>query len=124
MPKEGAVNFDMPAEMKMFAEKSMEQARQAFDSFVSATQEAVTHAESRAKTAHEGAKDVVALAMKFSERNISASFEFAQKLLQAKDAKEVTAVHGEYVNSQIAALTEQARELSKYAGKLAGSTSH
>ena len=124
MSKDSSVNFEMPAEMKMFAEKSMEQARQAFDSFVTATQQAVTHAESRAKTAHEGAKDVVGLAMKFSERNIAASFEFAHKLLQAKDAKEVTAIHGEYVNSQVAALTEQAKELSKHAGKLAGSATH
>ncbi len=122
MAKESSVNFDIPAEMRMFAEKSMEQARQAFDSFINATQEALTTAESRAASARGGAKDVIDLAMRFSERNIAASFEFAQRLLRAKDAKEATAIHGEYVNSQIAALTEQAKELSRQAGKLAGTT--
>ena len=48
------------------------------------------------------------------------SFEFAQRLLHAKDFKEVTALQAEYVKSQIAALTEQAKELSKQASKVAG----
>jgi phasin len=122
MAKEGTASFDIPTEMRTFAEKSMEQARQAFDSFITATQEAVSHAESRATTARTGARDVVDLAMRYSERNIAASFEFAQRLLHAKDAKEVTKIHGEYVNSQIAALTEQAKELSRQAAKLAGTT--
>ena len=123
MAKEGSANFDIPAEMRTFAEKSMAQARQAFDSFISATQEAVSTAESRATSARSGAKDVVDLAMRFSERNIAASFEFAQRLLHAKDAKDVTAIHTEYVNSQIAALTDQAKELSRQAAKMAG-TAH
>ena len=123
MAKEGTSSFDIPTEMRTFAEKSIEQARQAFDSFVTATQEAVNTAETRAASARTGVKDVTDLAMRYSERNITSAFEFAQRLLHAKDAKEVTAVHGEYVNSQIAALTEQAKELSRQAAKLAG-TSH
>jgi len=122
MPKEGTANFDIPTEMRVFAEKSMEQARQAFDSFITATQGALTTAESRAASARGGAKDVIDLAMRFSERNIAASFEFAQRLLHAKDAKEVTAIHSEYVNNQIAALTDQAKELSRQAAKMAGTT--
>ena len=120
MAKDSSANFEIPVEMKAFAEKSMEQARQAFDSFINATQTAVTTAESRAASARSGVKDVVDLAMRYSERNIATSFEFAQRLLHAKDAKEVTAIHSEYVNSQIAALTDQAKELSKHAAKLAG----
>ena len=120
MPKEASTNFEIPAEMRNFAEKSMEQAKQAFDSFVAATQEAVNTVESRAANARTGVKDVVDLAMRFAERNMAASFEFAQRLLNAKDAKDATAIHAEFVNSQIAALTDQAKELSKKAAKLAG----
>jgi phasin len=122
MSKDSSVNFEMPAEMRMLAEKTMDQARQAFDSFMNATKQAVSQAESRATSAHSGAKDVVGLAVKFSERNIASSFEFAQRLLKAKDAKEVTAIHSEYVTSQVAALTEQAKELSKQTAKIAGAT--
>ncbi|HLA20429.1 MAG TPA: phasin family protein [Pseudolabrys sp.] len=120
MPKEASAKYEIPAEMRNFAEKSMEQAKQAFDSFVAATQEAVNTVESRAANARTGVKDVVDLAMRFAERNMAASFEFAQRLLNAKDAKDATAIHAEYVNSQIAALTDQAKELSKKASKLAG----
>jgi phasin len=120
MAKEAGMSFEVPAEMKMIAEKTMEQAREAFDSFMNATKEAVSQAETRATTARSGAKDVVELAVKFSEQNIAASFEFALRLMQAKDAKDVTAIHSEYVSKQVSALTEQAKELSKHTAKLTG----
>jgi phasin family protein len=64
-----------------------------------------------------GAKEVGELAMGFAERNITSSFEFAQRLLQAKDPKEIMALHADYVNSQIAALTEQGKELGEPDGQ-------
>jgi len=101
--------FDIPADMRALAEKSVEQARQAFDIFISAAQHAVSNAENQATSAQAGAKEVGELAMGFAERNVASSFEFVQKLLQAKEPKDVMALHSEYVNSQIAVLTEQAR---------------
>ena len=84
MAKEGNSNFDIPAEMRAFAEKSVEQAKQAFDTFISAAQHAVNTAETQAASARTGVKDVAELAMRFSERNIASSFEFAQRLLHAR----------------------------------------
>jgi hypothetical protein len=109
-----STRFDIPADMRVLAEKSVEQAKQAFDIFISAAQ----HAVNQAANAQAGAKEVGELAMGFAERNVASSFEFVQKLLQAKEPKDVMALHAEYVNSQIAALTEQARELSKRAAKM------
>ena len=120
MAKEGNSDFDIPAEMRTFAEKSVEQAKQAFDTFISAAQHAVNTAETQAASARTGVKDVAELAMRFSERNIASSFEFAQRLLHAKDSQEVTALHTDYVKSQIAALSDQAKELSKQAAKMGG----
>ena len=51
--------------------------------------------------------------MSFAERNVAASFEFAQRLMQAKDAKEVTELQAEYIKSQIAALTEQGQGIEQ-----------
>jgi hypothetical protein len=62
-----------------------------------------------------GAKEVGELAMGFAERNITSSFEFAQRLLQAKDPKDVMALHAEYMNSQIA---EQGKELGERMAKM------
>jgi phasin len=120
MATNGNPGFDVPAEMRAFAEKSMEQAKTAFDTFMSAAQHAVNTAETQAKSAQSGAREVGELAMQYAERNMATSFEFAQRLLQARDVKDVAALHSEYVNNQIAALTEQAKELSKKASKLAG----
>jgi len=119
MAKEGSTRFDIPADMLALAEKSVEQAKQAFDIFISAAQHAVSTAETQAATAQAGAKQVGELAMGFAERNIASSFEFAQKLLQAKEPKDVMAMHAEYVNTQIAALTDQAKELGKRVAKMA-----
>jgi phasin len=121
MAKEGNTGFDIPTEMRTFAEQSMEQAKRAFDSFIAAAQHAVDTAENQAVTARTGVKEVSDLAMQFAERNMASSFEYAQKLLHAKDGQEVAALHAEYVSSQMAALTEQAKELSKQAAtKLTG----
>jgi phasin len=118
MAKDGAANFEMPPQMREFAEKSVEQAKQAFDNFISAAQHAAKTAETQAATTQSGVKEAGALAMQYAERNINSSFEFAQKLLHAKDPKEVMALHGEYVSGQIATLTEQAKELAKHATKM------
>jgi phasin len=120
MAKDGNSNFEIPTEMRAFAEKSVEQAKLAFDSFISATQHAFNTAETHATTARTGAKEAGELAMQFAERNIASSFDFAQRLLRAKDPQEVAALHAEYVKSQIATLSDQAKELSKQAAKIAG----
>jgi phasin len=120
MAMTGNGKFEIPAEMRAFAEKSVEQAKQAFDGFISAAQHAVNTAESQAATARTGAKEIGELAIGFTQKNVASSFEFAEKLVRAKDAEELTALHTDYVKSQIAALTEQAKELSKQVTKLAG----
>jgi len=120
MAKDGIGTFEIPAEMRTFAEKSMEQAKQAFESFAAATQHTASTAESHAATARSGAKEVGELAMRFAERNMASSFEYAQKLLHAKDVQEVTALHADFVTRQMATLSDQAKELSKRTAKLAG----
>lgn len=119
MAKDNGANFEVPPQMREFAEKSVAQAKQAFDSFVAAAQHAVKTAETQAATTQSGAKEVGQLAMRYAEHNINSSFDFAQKLMRANDTKEVLALNSEYVSGQIAALTEQAKELSKQASKLA-----
>jgi phasin len=120
MAKKDYPNFEIPAEMRAFAEKSMEQAKQAFDTFISAVQQAASTADRQAAGARSTAKELSELAMRFAGRNIASSFEFAQRLVRAKDSEEVLALQADYVKSQMAALDEQAKELSKEAPKMAG----
>ena len=119
MAKQG-MNFEIPAEMRALAEKSVDQARQAFETFMSAATQAASTADKQAAGARAGVKEVGELAVRFAERNVASSFEFAQQLLRAKDSQEVMALHADYVKRQIAALSEQTKELTKEAAKMAG----
>jgi phasin len=112
--------FDVPPEMRAFAEKSVEQAKEAFEVFISAAEQAVNAAETQAASARAGAKEIGELAIGYAERNIGSSFDFAQRLMRAKDPNDVLMLHSDYVNGQLATLANQARELSKCAANLAG----
>jgi phasin len=107
--------FQVPPEMRALAEQSVEQAKKAFDGFMTATQKTVSTLEGQAAAAQAGARDVTQKAVGFAEKNVAASFEFAQRLVRAKDAQEVMALQAEYMKNQMQALNEQARELGQAA---------
>src|SRR5260370_18179493 len=114
--------FEVPPEMRALAEKSVEQARQAFDGFISAAHQAVSAFEGHAETARKGARDVTEKAMTCAERNITSAFEFAQELVRAKDMQDVLRLQADYIQRQMQALTEQAKELGKSTSKAAKDT--
>jgi phasin len=110
-------NFDIPTQMRQFAEQSVEQAKKAVDGFMAAAHKTATQMESQAATAQSGAKDMQQKAMAFAETNIANSFEFAQKLVRAKDIQEMMALQSEFVKAQMQAMSEQAKELGTSATK-------
>ena len=111
--------FEMPADMRVFAERSVEQAKQAFDGFISAAHQAVNAFEGQAESARKGARQVTEKAMGFAEKNITNSFEFAQQLVRAKDVQEVLKLQADFMRGQMQVLAEQVRELGETAGKAA-----
>lgn len=111
--------FEVPPEMRTFAEKSVEQARQAFDGFISAAHHAMSAFEGQAETARKGARDVSEKAMTFAERNMASAFAFAHDLVRARDLQEVLRLQADYIRHQMEALTEQARELGESTSKAA-----
>ena len=106
-------NFEVPPDMRAFAEKSVAQAREALDGFIGAARKAAEQAQSTAATAQSSAKDMTQLAMSFAERNIASTFDFAQKLARAKDANEILTLHADYVRRQMEALSDQATEIGR-----------
>jgi phasin len=115
-------NFEIPPEMRAFAEKSFEQARQAFDSFLSAASRTVSTLGGQAETARKGARGVGEKAISFAEQNIANAFEHAQKLVRAKDVDEVLKLQAEYIKGQMEALSEQAKELGESTSKTVKNT--
>jgi phasin len=117
MAKDAMPPFEIPTEMRAFAEQSVEQAKQAFDKFISAAHDAVNTFEGQAKTAHAGAKDVSEKAMAYAEENVNNAFAFAQKVVRAKDVNELMQLQSEFVTVQMQTLSEQAKELGETATK-------
>ncbi len=111
--------FEIPTDMRKFAEQSVDQARKAFDSFITAAHQAVNEMEGRAHAARSGVMEMSGRAMTFAERNMTESFEFAKSLVRAKDVEEVLKLQTDYVKNQIATLQEQAKELTESATKAA-----
>jgi phasin len=114
---EPSFNDFIPPEMRTFAEQSVQQAQKAFDDLMTVTQRAVSTFEGHATSAQTSVREIQRKVVTFSERNVAASLEFAQQLLQAKDGEDVLKLHAEYVRTQMQALSEQAKELAQHAAK-------
>ena len=110
-------NFDVPTQMRQFAEQSVEQAKKAVDGFLTAAQKTATTLETQAHTAQAGAKDVREKVMGFAEENINNSFDFAQKLVRAKDIQEVMRLQQEFLAQQMQAMQSQAKDLGASAAQ-------
>jgi len=116
--KGGIAHFEVPAELRTMTETSIEQARVAFNTFMSAAQQAVSRLEGQTKAVQASAKDVSEKAMRYAERNVASTFAFADRLVSAKDVKQVIALQTEFIQVQMKELAEQAKELGETASKI------
>jgi phasin len=103
--------FEIPNELRDFAERSVDQARKAFEGFVSVAQKAVGTVDSATATSQSQAKSVGSQVLGYAEQNVNAAFDLAHKLVQAKDPQEAFTLQSEYLKTQLAALQEQAKEI-------------
>ena|SRR5208337_4640486 len=104
--------FEVPSELRDLAERSVEQARKAFESFLAVAQRAAG-AAGDAGNANPGVKSVGAHVLAYTEQNVNAAFELANKVVRAKDPQEAFALQSEYLKTQLAALQMQAKELAE-----------
>ncbi|WP_213773571.1 phasin [Bradyrhizobium sp. dw_78] len=111
--------FEIPKEMRSMAEASFDQARKAFEKFLATAQETAGSIEDRGATVRAGAKDISAKAVAYAEKNVQASLDYAQALVHAKDLTEVLRLHGDYVQTQMRSLAEQASEMGQIVGRAA-----
>ena len=111
--------FEVPAELRDFAERSVDQARKAFEGFVAVAQKTVGTVESAGATAQTNVKSVGAQVLGYAEQNVNAAFDLAHKLVKAKDPQEAFALQSEFLKSQINVLQEQAKEIGSLIQKSA-----
>ena len=108
--------FEVPNELRDFAERSVDQARKAFEGFLTVAQRA-SGALGEVATTSPGAKSVSSQVLAYAERNVNAAFDLAEKLVKAKDPQEALALQSEYLRTQLAALQEQTKELASVVQK-------
>jgi phasin len=119
MSEDGRERFEIPKEMRSMAEASFDQARKTFEKFLSGAQATAGSIEERGESVRAGAKDISAKAISYAEKNVQASLDYAEKLLQAKDLTEVMRLHSEYVQAQMRSLAEQASEMGQIVSRAA-----
>jgi phasin len=118
MAKEPFEQFAMPNEVRAFVEQSVTQARTAFDGIAQAANQAVAQWKGQAEAARAGASEIAHKSMAFAEQNMSSTFDFAQKLMHAKDPTEVMRLQSEFLANQMRVLSSQAQDLGQSAAKI------
>jgi len=103
--------YEIPNELRDFAERSVDQARKAFEGFVAVAQKAAGTVDDAATTTQTNVKSVGAQVLGFAEQNVNAAFDLAHKLVQAKDPQEAFALQSEFLKTQLSSLQAQAKEI-------------
>ena len=119
MAKDPFEQFAIPNEMRTFAEQSVAQARQAFDGFLQAANQAMGQFQGQALAARSGVQEIAQKSMTYAEQNVAATFDFAQKLMRAKDAAELMGLQSEYLSRQMQTISAQVQDLGQSAAKMA-----
>jgi phasin len=111
--------FEIPQEMRNMAEAGLQQTRQTFDKLLTGAEAAADSMEQRGATVRASARDIGSKAIAFAEKNVQSSLDYAQSLLHAKDLTEVMRLHGEFVQTQIRTLADQATEMGQAVSRAA-----
>lgn len=103
--------YEVPTEMREFAEKSVDQARKAFDGFIGAAHKAVDTAQGSTESARVNAHDMTRKVITYAESNVAAAFDLAQKLVKSRDVSEVMQHQTEFLKTQMASFQVQLKEM-------------
>jgi len=103
--------FEVPNELRDFAERSVDQARKAFEGFVTVAHKTIGAVDDATATTQTNVKSVSSQVLGYAEQNVNAAFELAHKLVKAKDPQEAIAIQSEFLKGQMAAMQEQAKAI-------------
>lgn len=112
--------FEIPEPMRAFADKSVDQAKKAFDDFIAATVKAIDKAETSARTVQSGSQDLNRQAISFVEDSVATTFDFAQKMVRAKTIEELAELQKELLAKQVESLRSQSKSVADLIGRVAG----
>src|SRR5580658_8087638 len=122
MPKFDIPKVEMPAAFREFAERGVAQAKDTYEKMKAAAEEATDVLETTYSTATKGASDYGLKVIEVARVNTNAAFDFAGEVMAAKTLSEVVELTSAHARKQFEAMTEQSKELSALAQKVATET--
>src|ERR1700740_3823617 len=116
------VPFEVPEQVRAFAEKGVSQARDNYAKFKDAAETHNSTIEAVFTSASKGASAYTAKVMEFVKANTTANLDFAQELLSVKSPSEALELCTAHSRKVFETLQVQAKELAELSQKVATET--
>ena len=116
------IPFEVPEQMRAFAEKGVSQARDSYAKFKDAAESQNSTIEAVFTSASKGASGYSAKVMEFMKANTKATLDFAQELLGVKSPSEALELYTSHTRKQFETFSAQAKELAEIVQKVATET--
>src|SRR4051794_21789525 len=113
------VPFEVPEQMRAFAEKGVSQARDSYAKFKDVAETHNGTVEAVFTTASKGASEYSAKLMEMMKANTTSTLDFAQELLGSKTPSEALELWTSHTKKQFEAFSAQAKELADLSQKVA-----
>src|SRR6516164_7640410 len=116
------IPFEVPEQVRAFAERGVSQARDNYAKFKDAAENQNSTIEAVFTTANKGASAYSAKLMEFMKTNSTSTLDFAQELLGVKSPSEALELWTGHARKQFETFNAQAKELAELAQKIAAET--
>lgn len=109
---------EIPEPVRNMMKATIDQARKAFETFISASQHAMSSIDTSSNPSMEGLKQLNEKIAEFTRQNADANFRFAMKLADAKKLNEVVDMQSTYVRELMDAYGKQLEEVRSLTTKI------
>ena len=116
------IPFEVPEQMRAFAEKGVSQARENYAKFKDAAESHNGTIEAVFATASKGFGEYTAKLMEFMKANTSTSLDFANELFGIKSPTEAVSLWSNHTRQQLETFQAQAKELAEIGQRVAAET--
>src|SRR3979490_275964 len=116
------IPFEVPEQMRAFAEKGVSQARDSYAKFKDVAESHNGTIEAVFTTASKGYSEYSAKLMEMMKANTTAALDFAQELISVKSPSEAIELWSSHARKQFEAFTAQSKELAELTKKVATET--
>ncbi len=121
-PKFEVPTVEMPAAFRDVAEKTIAGAKSNYEKMKAAAEEATSLLEDTYSTATSGVSEYSLKVLEAARANTNAAFDFASEMMGVKSLSEMIELSTAHARKQFEAISEQGKELTSIAQKVASNT--